>query len=503
MKPRLAITFCVFIALGALALLSGRRAAAQEPAPAAGGALVSPPAYAVFLPVVMRPAAAPPPASSRFFIEPMPALDRPTSRPTVKVDAAGGVHVVFAPESVTPQHPTRSVLYAYCAANCSSAAAFTVVPLGYDVEYAHLAVTPAGQPRVLARRRPPSGDGFVYQYWQCEALCTQAAQWSATSIGAAFARATGWGEPFSQSFALDHLGRPRFVYYDAGADQDDPHWGAFYAFCDVDCASAANWQETRLLDDPHAREFALAFGPTGQPRLAYLSYDPDAVAQYVAYAECNAACASAANWSGLRLVNTASAGVTEFAALALRTDSGGRPRLALYTGTGSGGTLDPNTLYYLSCAAAPCTQGQTWRALDLGLPATQGEAGVDLALDGQDRPRLAYHAPLAAGFGLRYAWCNASCETSVSGWQSMEVEPAGQVDQELPILPWPACPFPQCNPPRPACTLSFWDTGVRPSLALDGAGHPRLAYDAEHHQGGACGTYTDAKLTRFAVFAQP
>jgi hypothetical protein len=444
-----------------------------------------------------------PPSSASFFIEPLPSIDRPTSHPTVMVDAAGGVHIVFTPESVTPLYPTRSVLYAYCPANCSSAAAFTIAALGDDVEYANLALTPAGKPRVMARLRPPAGSGFVYQYWMCDGNCTEAVQWSAAAVGAAFARTTGWGEPFSRFFALDHLGRPRFVYYDAGADVNDPHWGAFYAYCDADCGSAANWQEVRLLDDAYAREFALAFNPTGQPRLAYTSYDPDAIAQYAAYAECNASCGSAANWAALWLADTASASVTEFATLALRTDSSGRPRLALYTGTGLGGTLAPNTLYYLSCAAAPCTQGQSWRALNLGLPSTHGEAGVDLALDGQNRPRLAYHAPLAAGFGLHYAWCNANCETSAQGWQYQEIEPSEDVNQELPIPPWPGCPFPECNPPLPPCTISTWDSGVRPSLALEANGHPRIAYDAEHRQGGACGTFTDAKLARFALFDQP
>lgn len=445
----------------------------------------------------------PSPASASFFIEALPSIDRPTSHPTVMVDAAGGIHIVFTPESVTQDHPTRSILYAYCPVNCFSAAAFTLTVLGDQVEYANLALSPAGKPRVMARLRPPSGSGFIYQYWTCDDHCTDSAHWNAVSIGSAYARTTGWGEPFSRFFALDPQGRPAFVYFDAGADDNDPHWGVFYAFCQVGCGSAENWGEVRLIEDVFAREFSLVFSPTGQPRLVYMSYDRDEILQYTAYVECQSNCASAASWQGLRLVDTVSSSVTEFATLALRTDRSGRPRLALYTGTGSGGTLAPNTLYYLSCAADPCSQGQSWQALNLGLTSTQGEAGVDLALDGFDRPRITYHAPMAAGFGLHYAWCSTNCETSAQGWQVREIEPSEVVNQELPIPPWPGCAFPKCNPPVPPCTMSTWDTGMRPSLALDPAGNPRFAYDSDHRQGGGCGTFTDTRLTRFALFNQP
>jgi hypothetical protein len=44
---------------------------------------------------------------------------------------------------------------------------------------------------------------------------------------------------------------------------------------------------------------------------------------------------------------------------------------------------------------------------------------------------------------------------------------------------------------------------VRASLALDGSGNPRIVYDADHEQGGACGTHTDTRLTRFALLNQP
>lgn len=446
---------------------------------------------------------APPAGPDGFFVVPTPAIELPTAHPTVKVDPAGGVHIVFTPQSAVQGSPARPAYYAYCAANCTNAAAFTIVPLGDGVDLATLALDPAGHPRLLLRVPAQSGAVFVFQYWTCDSNCLVRTQWSSGNVGYAYARQVGWVEPFIRSFAVDHLGRPRFVYYDAGADGEDPHWGAFYAYCDAGCTSAANWYEARLLADSQVRDFALAFSPTGQPRLAYATYNRDTLAQPVGYAECNQDCHVAANWSGILLADTASASVSHFATFALRVESHGRPRLALYTGTGVGGSLAPNALYYLTCNAANCAQSQAWSALNLNFPQTHGEEGVDLALDAQDRPRIAYHAPVAAGFGLNYAWCDGNCDNSAQGWRYEEIEASEEVNQELPIPPAPGCSFPQCNPPVPPCTISTWDTGVRPSLALDSAGAPRIAYDADHGQGGGCGTYTDTKQTRFVSFGQP
>lgn len=83
------------------------------------------------------------------------------------------------------------------------------------------------------------------------------------------------------------------------------------------------------------------------------------------------------------------------------------------------------------------------------------------------------------------------------------MEASEEVNAELPIPPWPGYSFPQCNPPIPPCTVSTWDTGVRPSITLDTGGHPRIAYDADHEQGGGCGTFTDTRETRFIQFAGP
>jgi hypothetical protein len=439
--------------------------------------------------------------SGSFFIVPAPEIDRPTSHPTIGVDANGGVHVAFTPDSATTQDPTRPAYYAYCSANCTSASAFSRVSLGDHVEYANLSLNAAGQPRLLLRLR--AGSMFAYQYWACDGNCTSTAQWISGTVAYAYARPSASGEPFSRFFALDAAGQPRLVYYDEGENLDDPHRGVYYTGCDSNCTSAANWAELQLLQDSDAQQFDLALSATGQARMAYVSYDEDNLDWYVAYAECHTGCFTLANWSTTRLVDTVSASVTEFATFSLRVDSTGHPRLALYTGTGLGGTLTPNTLYYLWCDAASCTGNQMWQALDLNLPDYNGEDGVSLALDNQDRPRIAYHAGLTTGDGLYYTHCNANCGASAQNWQSGRVEPSAKVNTELPISPYPGCPFPQCNPPVPPCTYSFWETGVRPALALDAAGNPRIAYDADHHGAASRCTSTDTRLTRFALFNQP
>ncbi|MFN3335061.1 MAG: hypothetical protein ACK47M_21390, partial [Caldilinea sp.] len=316
-----------------------------------------------------------------FFLVPTPNIELPTSHPTVAVDPAGGVHVAFTPQAGASQAPTRPAYYAYCAANCASSSAFTILQLGDGVDFASLALDPLGRPRLLLRIPAQSGAIFIFQYWACDSNCLTLAQWHAGSIGYTYARPIGWVEPFIHAFTLDRAGRPRFVYYDNGADTEDPHRGVFYASCDSDCTDAAQWREMRLLEDSHARDFDLAFGPNGQPRLVYATYNSDELTQPVVYAECNQQCHLIESWSMVLLADTVSASVSHFAVSALETDSEGKPHVALYTGTGAGGSLSPNTLYYLTCDAAICAQAQAWSALNLGFPETHGEEGVDLALD--------------------------------------------------------------------------------------------------------------------------
>jgi len=74
-------------------------------------------------------------------------------------------------------------------------------------------------------------------------------------------------------------------------------------------------------------------------------------------------------------VGTAASGAFSDNVFALRLDSNGRPRIALYPGTGDGGGLPPNRLHYLTCDA-DCLQTDQWTALDIGVYDYGGEGGV-------------------------------------------------------------------------------------------------------------------------------
>ena len=129
------------------------------------------------------------------------------------------------------------------------------------------------------------------------------------------------------------------------------------------------------------------------------------------------------------------------------------------------------------------------------MPLGSGD-GVDLALDELNQPRMSFET---ASQGMGYAWCNANCESDNAGWQSQEVESQASLADNFEVLP------------IHRCTVSTWFNGQRSSLALDSAGNPRLAYDAQHWWYGTeivagvpqpC-NYQDVTVTRITMIDQP
>jgi hypothetical protein len=143
-------------------------------------------------------------------------------------------------------------------------------------------------------------------------------------------------------------------------------------------------------------------------------------------------------------------------------DKDGRPRVAFYQGALAGGQGE--RLFYIWCNGG-CLDGGNWAGSNLGLAQRDGQ-GLDLALDTAGRPRLAYALYNAGGLG--YSWCDSNCEAPDAVWQHRVVESRANL-----LAAWSVAYPPHCN-------AGLWD-GLTPSLALDGDGQPRIAYDTTYY----------------------
>jgi hypothetical protein len=337
------------------------------------------------------------------------------------------------------------------------------VALGAPAEEAQIALTPAGQPRVLFRVTPTDGSFFhPYYYAACDTGCTSPTQWATTKVAQTSATSAEDFYMPQRSFALDSLGRPRFVYYTG--DLGDPRKGAFYAYCDADCTlndpASPHWHETQIsYSDGYSYEVfnypALAFTPQNQPRVISSIYGQQNGVHYLA---CDAACDDPHSWGRTYLLDR---GFGPMASWDIEVDGAGRPRVVVYQEGFDDGSGDQ--LIYGWCDAN-CLDESNWAGSGVGLPQGEGE-DPDLELDQQGRPRIAYHAAGAAGLG--YLWCNTGCQSSAGQWQSSILEPSADLDAAFPI------PVPS------GCERAAWSGGFRPVLSLDAQGNPRVGSDAE------------------------
>jgi hypothetical protein len=411
------------------------------------------------------------------------------------VDDQGGVHVAYAIRTGL-DNGTRPAYYAYCPADCRREEQWTRVGLASAdwVMDVRVALDPTGRPRLMIFSTPV-GDSSVnhYTYAACNANCTVAGNWTLTPLLTAnLTEVYRWDYAF-RYFALDPTGHPAFFYTDGS--QGVNHNGTFYATCLANpadkCSNAANWQEVKVspywLSKP-----SLAFGPQGQPRAAFFYYhesDTD-VEMRLFYMECDAGCLNSDNWTWISMADMHGS-----SRHSLRVDGQGRPRLLFYSGDFPDQAFEADRLYYLSCNT-DCTQaqGHDWQIRDLGLGKFHGQ-NADLALDGADRPRIAYDA---FGGALSLAWCDTDCE-SAAVWQHKSLEQSATLEADYPVAP------------IRHCSISTWVTGEQPILELDASGNPAIGYVAEHGYGGkdldepwkVCPTYTDIILARFMQAARP
>jgi hypothetical protein len=448
-----------------LNLLVGLAVGAAERAPLAQDD------YFAYLPIVSGSTGrtAPPPvedAGAATFMEP----DRKTGSPDIVVDAAGGLHVAYRYHVPVAEGP--DAVYAYCpapASQCSDQARWQRVNLGGPVDSIQLALTPAGQLRVLAIGPDPDQPAYaLYWYGECDAQCLSSDHWQFVPVTRSYGAIDLTGYYLAErSFALDPQGRPRFVFGNSDYTVEPDLYGGYYAACDSGCLAAESWSVTRfthqimgdyLLEYETIGSPSLEFTSDGQPRLvAHLfpaHHTGDESGVY--YFACDAGCDDDANWERARVFDR---GQGPFPFWDIAVDGQNRPRIAVYKED----TLDDTgrRLSYLSCDA-DCLNGASWQPVSLGLPRERGD-GVDLELDAQGRPRMAY---LDGSDNLGYSWCDANCTTPAS-WQHGIADQSSDLEAEYPVA-------------RPVtCDAGLWDT-YAPALALDGQGHPRIVYDGSY-----------------------
>lgn len=383
-----------------------------------------------------------------FLLEPM--TGHPWWQSHTVMDGSGGVHLTF--------YDYDYIYYAHCAADCGDPANWLELPL-FEVgifdslDEPTLSVDASGRPRLMWYAAYAWGED-AYYYAECNANCTaSSANWDSTNV----VDVDAYGYPHHVRYAaLDAQERPHLVY----PKTDYPDYGFYYLSCDAGCASASSWYTTTVLTpglEPDAMQ--LVFDPNGRPRVLGYDYTNDGLF----YAECNSSCTNAASWGSVGQI----APIYYFNDYnyTLRVDAQGWPRIAYYDGNNAN-----NVLHYAWSNSASLTVGG-WSSYTLNYPSRDNWT-LDLALDSQGRPSVAYSTDINEGSpdGLSYLTCTANCETASPTWQQQFIDTTTDLAASYPIAT------------TPGCVSSSWMVIGNPSLALGTADGPSVSYLVRHGQ---------------------
>jgi hypothetical protein len=299
-----------------------------------------------------------------------------------------------------------------------------------------------------------------------------------------------------------------------------------YSFCARACESPSSWQSVPLpFTEPELIQIAAT--PDGRPRLMIQSSMFEAGASVLySYAECNAGCTIAANWTIVPVANKAEdtlGGLFQYRLNehSFAVDAAGRPWF-VYTDANYGAEPDHYGTFLTTCQAH-CTDPENWTDTNVAvrLPekyATEYWDQVALAVTPDGRPRLlgkvyaldAEGSQIEGGEGLYYYECDTACDTRANwrrtriletgsgsypnpGWD-LEVLPDGRpravlfagsdmaqesLDHTL-IYMWcdAACGDGDANWFGHGITAT--GDGEAPDLALTASGAPRIAFLGEY-----------------------
>jgi hypothetical protein len=364
--------------------------------------------------------------------------------------------------------PTSAV-YRTCPAACDKACSWKEVSLLENVNEVQLAVTAKGKPTLLIHADRDANGYDEYIYAECERNCTRSASWETVEVLEA-------GDPYlwqlydddqpQRSFALDPQGRPRFVYMDSNYSIEPDRYGTYYLYCDRECLDADNWREVHIgpYDDTTYRyemfEYpSLTFTSQGQPRVAAAFVALGKEDYALHYLGCDTGCGDVENWSRVKLWPR---GQGENPGWDVALDSQDRPRIAFYPEYMEDGSGEQ--LYYGWCDTN-CFEAASWQRASLGLGEGNG-ADPDLVFDDEGLPRIAFVAWDGAAIGL--TGCDANCTASDAVWESviMDSHETLEADWEAAIAP--------------TCEGGIWQAWT-PSMVFDRTGNLRIAYDATYH----------------------
>jgi hypothetical protein len=319
-------------------------------------------------------------------------------------------------------------------------------------------------------------------YAECEASCTDAANWTTSMIIDHQAAQDVTGE----TLALDSQGRPRFLMHTyvayLGVGQKEPH--TYYVQCDSDCTSPSSWSIDSI-GDQMSTYSTLVFDADDRAHLSTVLIDPMSSVKQVAYLQCAANCGSGESWSGILLApafENAVGYVLPSVSLALTSTGGARVAALTMPEPGA------RALTYFECDQ-DCTN-DNWRLATLSTKWELG-SGVDIAVDANDHTRLVY--TLDYNIGL-YHCDDADCTAESSNWALEKVEFASELAPDATIL-WPNCSY------------GVWQLHD-PSIALTARGAARVGYEASDLSGGwktqdpsmtPCSAGKDMTLARMAL----
>jgi len=414
-------------------------------------------------------------ASAHFFLP--TGEPHNTAAPSIEVDAQGGTHALY------PAYAGGNAYYAFCPANCRGQADVKVVELPTEgtVANAMLALDSSGRPRVLL-----SAFQKLY-YGSCDSGCTSASGWKLDEI----LDHDGDREVSGEALALDPSGHPRFLMHTyrafLGIGQKAPK--TWYVTCDSACASAGSWTYSEIAQEIWEGT-SLRFDRSGGAHIATvidINEGEKAGQKLSAYLECSGACTGKDDWNGIGFIKPYESQVDAVSVkptVSMALTRAGAPRVVVF-GANDG---KPKNIIYFECDQ-DCAH-DNWQAAVVSNH-DQINAGLDLALDANDHPRLVY----TLNYNIGLAFCDSEpCGGANAAWDLTKVELSGEIPAD-DIFLWENC------------TVGAWFLHS-PSLALTKDGKPRVGYQARDISGGlgrpdptkpACRAGTDMTWSRLSL----